>query len=332
MPFMNPIAQRRRMSMMGRSVPRDRLMQSSSPRSQMLNDPNEPEMINRPPDVDKSGQYREELSKIRGDSPMSDQYNQMLQQAPTREEHQPGKLNRLAAILGGASAGWREGAGAGVATAQGINDTNYNRAMDDYYEKLQGAQSGAELERRGIEDQVGDWDTSMERRGEDFNRGDARVESDRGDAINRFGAGLDSRRVDLEEEGVGIDRERAAIAREDMEGRNEYYRGQNELGRTGQLQDQEAMVASQSQWQAEMDQELEQNLAKYAQIDPKDRIAVQQEGMRDLASGEYAKYFNLDNPDFPMIEPDTPPEIRELISEELYEYVEQFLNQTPRAY
>lgn len=62
----------------------------------------------------------------------------------------PTKLNRLAAILGGASEGGLRGAGAGVRTAHDILEAPYNRAIQAH--KLRGSQlkEGAEIESRNL--------------------------------------------------------------------------------------------------------------------------------------------------------------------------------------
>lgn len=60
--------------------------------------------------------------------------------APTPDQFKPGKINRLAAILGGASEGGLRGAGAGIRTARDVLETPYRRGMESY--KLQSEQLG----------------------------------------------------------------------------------------------------------------------------------------------------------------------------------------------
>jgi hypothetical protein len=65
---------------------------------------------------------------------------------PTDQTVRPGKLNRLAAILGGASAGYQGGAAKGFATGKGILDDNLNTAKADRLQRLKELEFGANLE------------------------------------------------------------------------------------------------------------------------------------------------------------------------------------------
>ena len=199
MPFNDLIAQRRRKMMMQNQVSNTEPPQSDYRRETGLNRPAEPEMVNRPPDVDRSGQYREEIQAIRGKTPMTDQYRQMLGQTPAREDYRPGKLDRLTASLGGVSAGLRGGADAGVNTARGILDTDYHRALEDHNRNLEGAGSGAALERQDIGDRVTDYRSSLERQDISDTRLDTRFNDDRANANSRFGA--TTSRLDTENRG-----------------------------------------------------------------------------------------------------------------------------------
>ena len=318
MPFPNLIAQRRRQSMMQNQVSNTEPPQNDYRREIALNNP-EPERIPRPPDVDRSPEYREQLSEIRGNTPMTNQYRQMLSQTPAREDYRPGKLDRLTASLGGVSAGLRGGAVAGVNTARGILDTDYRRALEDHNRNLEGAKSGADLEHRDVGYRVDDYKTGLAQRDTDFTRADTRYQGDRANELARFGARTSQQQADTQTL--------------DTLNRGDYYRGQNKIAGDRVDLSRDQLEASNSQFERELGQKLEIENARFAQIDPQDRLAVQQEAMRNVAStGEYEKYFNIDNPDFPMLDPDTPHEIRLIIEEEIFDYVEQFLNQTPRAF
>ena len=328
MAFINPIAQRRRMSMIQRPTISNRLSQNSSPRGQMLNDPNEPEIINRPPDVDRSSEYREELSKIRGNTPMSDQYRQMLGQAPTREEHQPGKLTRLAAVLGGASEGWRSGAGAGINTARGINENDYQRATDDYYEQLQGAHSGAELERRDVSDRIDDYDTSMNRRDSDLSRADVNFEGDRADSSRRFG------------DTTG--RLQAETAATDVRQTGEYYTEQGRQGRERLGQGRERLGLERDRFDYEQQenkrQMIEESLDTLAEdpetgpppghYDTDDMQRARESAIETVAfSPEFRDYWNLDL-ETPIPRDDVPEEIYRDMMEAIHLHSSDYLERT----
>lgn len=79
--------------------------------------------------------------------PNNKAYSNFLEHgAPNRADYKPGKLNRLAAILGGASEGYRKGPGAGANFADSMLDKPYNEALAS--NEMQGRRlaAGATLE------------------------------------------------------------------------------------------------------------------------------------------------------------------------------------------
>jgi len=81
--------------------------------------------------------------------PAQSAYRDFLQTQPTREGSQPGKLDRFAAILGGATAGLKDPA-KGVATAQYFRDRKYNENLEDFKLRGAGMKERAEEERQGM--------------------------------------------------------------------------------------------------------------------------------------------------------------------------------------
>ena len=205
-------------------LPTDRIMAQQSPRGAMINQPTEPERVERPTEVDNTERYRDELSQIRGQTPASNQYRQMLSQTPRREDYSPNKLTRFAAVLGGASAGYRGGVGAGVNAARGINESGYRDALEDHDRNLQGAYHGAELERRDVGDRVSDLSTARGLNTADRSRTDTNFNADRGDSLDRFNAGTSRF-------GAGTGRMNAETGRMNAENTGEYYDNTSEYQR-----------------------------------------------------------------------------------------------------
>ena len=65
-------------------------------------------------------------------TPAMDRYNEHLSSMPRREDNQLGLVGKILAGVAGGSAGISGGAGAGFNTTQGLLDSRYNRALDDY--------------------------------------------------------------------------------------------------------------------------------------------------------------------------------------------------------
>lgn len=70
--------------------------------------------------------------------------------SPDDPEYKPGKLDRLSAILGGASEGFQHGAAAGIKTANGVLGNNYRDAMDRYQLEGKNLEVGANLESKNL--------------------------------------------------------------------------------------------------------------------------------------------------------------------------------------
>jgi hypothetical protein len=88
--------------------------------------------------------YAEILNRKQG--PAMDAYSKYLEQGfPDRQEYAPSKISRLAAILSGASAGFRNPS-EGVSVTRSILDEPYNRAVEKYRFEGQRLKEGAALE------------------------------------------------------------------------------------------------------------------------------------------------------------------------------------------
>ena len=66
------------------------------------------------------------------ETPALDQYNAHLANAPTREDNQLSLIGKILSGVAGGAAGIQGGAGAGYSTTQGLLDSKYDRAMQDY--------------------------------------------------------------------------------------------------------------------------------------------------------------------------------------------------------
>lgn len=83
------------------------------------------------------------------EGPANTNYRKFLEnEMPVREP--PGKINRLAAILGGASEGFQRGASAGIRTAQDTLEAPYERKLRDYTVKGRALQGAAALEDKSL--------------------------------------------------------------------------------------------------------------------------------------------------------------------------------------
>jgi len=81
--------------------------------------------------------------------PATSRYQQFLDQG-LPEQGKPSKVNRLAAILGGASEGYFRGAGAGVRTARSILDEPRERQLREYERKAKVLEGAAALEDKNL--------------------------------------------------------------------------------------------------------------------------------------------------------------------------------------
>lgn len=94
---------------------------------------------------DEGSRYFDEMQRIDQDGPGMQKYREALSQMPTREENKPGAFTRIAAALSGFGAGMRS-PGAGIETAQAINEHGYDNAMSDYAKRLGTLKESAGME------------------------------------------------------------------------------------------------------------------------------------------------------------------------------------------
>jgi len=138
----------------GRYSPFD-FRQAADAQDQNVTDPLSPPAT--PPGMSKFSSTYADLADEKG-GPAFQKYNDYLNTAsPSRDDpqFQPGKMQRLSAILAGVSEGVRHGGGAGYKTSQDILDEPYNQAQQDY--KLQGDKLGtaAGIEEKDMGRRVG---------------------------------------------------------------------------------------------------------------------------------------------------------------------------------
>lgn len=97
--------------------------------------------------------YREMMQAKSG--PSNQRYKDFLSEdMPKRDDFKPTKMNRLSAILAGASDGIQRGGGAGYETAQRILDEPYSEAIGDYNNRAKRLESGANLEDKETNNKV----------------------------------------------------------------------------------------------------------------------------------------------------------------------------------
>lgn len=115
------------------------------------------------------------------DGPAKKAYKDFLAEPePRKEDFKPTKMNRLAAILSGASDGMRRGAGAGFETAQGILNRPYDEAMGERIRRAKQLEAGYKVEDGDFKDKVLAAKTALDSK--KFDATEARNE--RRDALN----------------------------------------------------------------------------------------------------------------------------------------------------
>ena len=105
-------------------------------------EPSDIESANQDPTFDEI--YRSMANVESG--PKAKAYADYVAKVPTREMNQPGKMDKLAAILGGASEGYFGGAGRGIGLARNILDNKYNEAIQSYKLQEPGMRAAASQE------------------------------------------------------------------------------------------------------------------------------------------------------------------------------------------
>jgi hypothetical protein len=99
--------------------------------------------------------FFDEMRQIRQNKgPALTAYQEALKRQPTREDHKPSILRRIAGSIMGAGAGMQEGASSGFQTAQRVVDAPYGRAVERYNNEIGGLAESANLERQEMEDQI----------------------------------------------------------------------------------------------------------------------------------------------------------------------------------
>ena len=98
----------------------------SSPYSGLFQ-PKPPEPIQQP-----QQQPNPYMGLMNAETPALDEYNTHLSNAPNREDNQLSLIGKILSGVAGGAAGIQGGAGAGYSTTQGLLDSKYNRAMEDY--------------------------------------------------------------------------------------------------------------------------------------------------------------------------------------------------------
>lgn len=130
------------------SVTPDMMNQSGQPQQQNYTPPLQP-----PNPSTLTDAYREMMQAQSG--PSNQRYKDFLGEGmPQREDFKPSKMNRLTAVLAGASDGIQRGGGEGYKTAQGILDEPYNEAIGDYKNKASRLEAGANLEDKETNNKV----------------------------------------------------------------------------------------------------------------------------------------------------------------------------------
>jgi hypothetical protein len=97
--------------------------------------------------------FMDSLRGAYGKTPALDTYRKYLSQSPDAADYAPTKWDRLAAGLGGISAGLKDPA-KGIQVAQGMNRSRYDTALKDYYAQAAPLKEAAGIEREGMQDRV----------------------------------------------------------------------------------------------------------------------------------------------------------------------------------
>lgn len=107
------------------------------------------EPVSAPPDNSFTSAYKKATELPEG--PATSRFSQFLQKpVPKKEDFKIGKIDRLAAILGGASEGYQKGAGAGLKTAGSVLDKPYEEGMQSYGMQGKNLEKGAEIESKNL--------------------------------------------------------------------------------------------------------------------------------------------------------------------------------------
>lgn len=120
----------------------------------MMNQGGQDQIPQQPPNSSTlTDAYREMINAPSG--PANQRYKDFLDEgSPSRDDYKPTKMNRLAAILAGASDGIQRGGGEGYNTARKVLDQPYDNAMGDYKLRASKLEAGANLEDKETNNKV----------------------------------------------------------------------------------------------------------------------------------------------------------------------------------
>ena len=90
--------------------------------------------------------FQRKLMEFNKPGPARTAYMDAVRNTPTPQEYAPSGWRRLAATIGGAAGGLNQGAGAGAAIAENINNTPYKAALESYQNRTAGLGEIANLE------------------------------------------------------------------------------------------------------------------------------------------------------------------------------------------
>lgn len=111
--------------------------------------PDDEEEQTTPSNILPFGGQRSKLSTLANNTPMMDKYNSSTNEFPDAGKFAPNGLSRLAAVMGGVSAGYRDPL-KGVQTAQTILNSPYDRAVGLWGAKNSALKDAAKVEETGI--------------------------------------------------------------------------------------------------------------------------------------------------------------------------------------
>ena len=314
MAFMNPIAQRRRMSMMqGPQSDRQMLSPELGQRRGVYN----PAGSGYNPSLDTPNQLDAPMRPQASpqESTMSDRYRQMLGEAPSREDYSPSKMTRLSAALGGISEGWHGGAGAGFNTARGINESGYRQAMEDYQGNLERTGSSARME---MEDERYQIEIAIQAQ----EMGLTVAEFEEKMRSNRAGEASTDRGLAIREQEASdswnLGNRRATTAEGVADNTRSYQEGILEQGgaRLGQGRDrldldENRLTELQSMNKARIRQ-ADERLSQQAEedgVDPNQYMTILSQVNREMSlDSDYGDLMESSNPDFPEISGDLDEE------------------------
>lgn len=121
---------------------------------QQLGGQQQAQQVQQPPNPSTlTDAYREMMNAQSG--PANQRYKDFLaNEAPQKDDFKPTKMNRLSAVLAGASTGIQQGGAEGFKAAQGVLDEPFNDAMSNYKLRASKLEAGAGLEDKETNNKV----------------------------------------------------------------------------------------------------------------------------------------------------------------------------------